>query len=373
MASFFVAPRKQVKFADSSTDNSLESLIDFADAMRRLGKVPKEPAMRKLTPLLLLIAVGCHACPRFFDCTGSCVGKETIVECPKEKADCPPPRAVKEIAQPEPVCAKPPVVETKQPEPIRIKIPPQKIILQNEAAPHAMMQSQPMMQPQGMVQPQSMVQPQAAMVQPQMMMVPTSAMTSSPVGAARPGLTFDFIRIPIPFPRLIAVPTQPQMQAVAVAPQAMVMPQAMVAPQAAMVMPQAAMVQPQAMIPVQPQAAMVQPQAMVMPQAAMVPVQPQAAMVQPQAMIPVQPQAAMVPVQPQAAMVHVQPQAAVVQPQAMVPVQPQAAVVQPQAMIPVQPQAQGISLREAEEFCRMVQEMKRRMDQHRLQDVPPSR
>lgn len=308
--------------------------------------------MRKLTPLLLLIAVGCHACPRFFDCSGTCVGKETIVECPKEKVDCPPPRAVKEIAQPEPVCARPPVVETKQPEPIRIKIPPQKIILQNEAAPHGMVQPQSMVQPQGMVQPQSMVQPQAAMVQPQMMMVPTSAVTSSPVGAARPGLTFDFIRIPIPFPRLIAVPTQPQMQAVAVAPQAMVMPQAMVAPQAAMVMPQAAMVQPQAMV--MPQAAMVP----VQPQAAMIPVQPQAAMVQPQAMIPVQPQAAMVPVQPQAAMVHVQPQAA---------------VVQPQAMVPVQPQAQGISLREAEEFCRMVQEMKRRMDQHRLQDVPPSR
>ncbi len=218
-----------------------------------------------------------------------------------------------------------PEVKFRQPKTIHVKLPPQKIVVESQqqcppAPPHAMPQ-QMMMAP---TQAAPMYQPQAA-----------PGFFQNVTQGARLGLTFDFLRIPIPIPKLIAVPTAPAVPMMMAAQQPVIAAQqpVMAAPQPAMAAPQMARVpvQGQAVVPVQGQA--------------LVPVQGQA-------MVPVQGQA-MVPAQsPQQVMVPVQRPMAVPQAQhryAIVP-QPQAP-----AQAPRQP-----TLEELEEFCRQVAEMRKK-------------
>ena len=84
--------------------------------------------------------------------------------------------------------------------PIRIDVPPQKITIQH--------------QPQPVPQ---VAQAAAVQSQPMVMMPMAAAGMAAPAGRARPGLTIDFFRMPIPFIRLIAVPdAAPQMAAMPV-------------------------------------------------------------------------------------------------------------------------------------------------------------
>jgi hypothetical protein len=228
---------------------------------------------------------------------------------------------------------------------------------------------------------------------------------SVPAGRARPGLTIDFFRLPIPYPRLVAIPTAPEMamvpmaapQVFAVQPQAVTpvapmmqqalaaQPQELVAapPQAA---PQLYAVQPQAVTPVAPmmqQAFVAQPQALVAAPPQPTVYQPQAVVAAPQAAAPV-PTQAVVPVQGHA-VIPVQGQAVVpVQGQAVVPVQGQSlspiqapayAAPQvtaqlltppppvPQAAFSLSPQAlKTLSPEEVEKFCRQVQALQKAME-----------
>lgn len=321
--------------------------------------------MRTILPTLLLFALGCQHCPRVFDCSNSCVTEE--VECPKEACrtpkrvsrpveDCPPERVEKKPAE---VCEKP-QVEKKTPQTIHIKMPQERIIVHvdqhgNPISPQqlAMMQQQQAQSftPQSFA-PQPGVQPQS------MVMMPVVQPQSAPSGRARPGLTIDFFRLPIPFPRLIAVPDAPQQ-----------VQMAMFQPQSFVPVPQQQTFQPQSFVP-QPQQQAFVPQSF----------SPQPQIFQPQSMMPVQGSVNIpvqgtvnvpvqghvpVPVQPQSFV----PQSAAVQPQSlMVPQQQRVIPVVPQSFTPqsavvAQPQMQGISLEQAREFCRLVKELEDRMKQ----------
>ncbi|MCI0457361.1 MAG: hypothetical protein L0Z62_10365 [Gemmataceae bacterium] len=282
--------------------------------------------MRTLLPLLL-VAAGCHSmyppCPP--DC---CEVRKAPECCPPECAQAPPPRAQLSMNPcPTPPPEAPTQVQVRQPPVVHVKVPPQKVVVQAPAQPSPVAPVAPTAAAPQMAAPyQSPYQSLGAIAQ------------SVPVGRARPGITLDFIRIPIPILRLIAVPTTPEItvpwaaaQAIPVAP----VPQAL--PVAAPVAPTYVQALPQPVVPVQPQVvAPAQPQAQ-----AVVPVQGHAVVpVQGQAIVPVQGQA-VVPVQGQ-------PVAAPVVAQ---PVAPQAFPVAPQA-------ARPLSLEEVEEFCRRVQALK---------------
>jgi hypothetical protein len=300
---------------------------------RRL-RCRKGARMRNLLPLLFFVAVGCNHCPRLFDCNscardGEC--KETADCGPKQRGpEVPCPKQPCEEARPPQKCEQAPEIEIRAPKPIHIKVPQQKIIVPEEVQPQAI--QQPAMQPQSFT-PQSFA-PQS-MAPQQMMMVPM-AQSAGPAGRARPGLTLDFFRLPIPFPRLIAVPeAAPVMQAVAVmAPQSFA-PQSFVPQSFA---PQPA---PQAFVP---QAAPVQQHVMV-PVPGTVDVPVQTTMKVPyQAHVPV-------PVPPQSFV----PQSAPVQ------LTPQATTVQPQSSAP--PSVICIPAQQAEEFYRLLEQLKKQTNQ----------
>jgi hypothetical protein len=320
--------------------------------------------MRTLLPLLLFVVIGCNHCARFMDCS-SC-SKEAR-ECVNEVSDQKPKRVSKNDCVVEQPCPKPapqrceqaPEIEIKAPKPIHIKMPPQQYIIENGMQQQAMAygQQQAMMQPQSFAPqsfaPQSFA-PQAAAPQQVMMMPVMQPQSAGPAGRARPGLTLDFFRLPIPFPRLIAVPeAAPQMQAVA-----MVMPQSF-APQS--FAPQS--FAPQSFAPQSFAPQSFAPQSFA-PQAApqqhvMVPV-PGTVDVPVQTMMKVPYQAHVpVPVQPQSFV----PQSMAVQPQAMIGVPQATAGFRPQSA--VQPQMQGITLQQAEEFCRMVEQMKKQANERK--------
>ncbi|HKI36850.1 MAG TPA: hypothetical protein VKA46_33670 [Gemmataceae bacterium] len=207
--------------------------------------------------------------------------------------------------------------------------------------------------------PAQMVTGQQMMIMAPQFATSASAAQSVPVGRARPGITFDFFRLPIPYPRLIAVPTTPEVTTIPMA-------QSVVAlqPQAtAFALP----MQAQAMVPVQAQAVMpVQAQAVMPVQAqAVMPVQAQAVMpVQAQAFMPVQAQA-MAPVQAQAVM-PVQAQAVAPAQTVMVQQAMPAQALIPQQMAPAQAVTsmcppcplRTLTLQEAEEICRQLQQYK---------------
>jgi hypothetical protein len=192
------------------------------------------------------------------------------------------------------------------------------------------------------------------------------------------GLTFDFIRIPVPVPRFVAIPTTQEITLpMAIAPQAVgagpvaAMPQTVMyqaaVPQAPMaaVLPQAAYYQAAA-----PQAIMQQasvPQAMMQPAVpAAVPEPPTHALVpyqahaivpyQGQAVVPVQGQA-MVPLQGQTA---AQPQTFIANPAAI----PQAPQPNAFTFVP-QPTAQPLRMEDVDEFCRRVQALKNSIEAQR--------
>jgi hypothetical protein len=296
--------------------------------------------MRKLLPSLLFFVVGCYHCPRFFDCD-SCTKdaadcKETADCGPKQRnAEAPCPKQACDVKCPPQKCEQAPEIQINAPKPIYVKLPQQKIVVQNEMQPQAMAmaQQQPTMQPQSFT-PQSFA-PQSA--PQQMMMVPIAQPQSAgPAGRARPGLTFDFFRLPIPFPRLIAVPEAvPPVQAVAMmAPQSFA-PQSFApqsfAPQS--FAPQSAPAQQHVMVPV--------------PGTVDVPVQTMMK-VPYQAHVPV-------PVQSQAFV----PQSAAVRPQLM---SPQATTAQPQST--AQPVV-CIPAQQAEEFYRLLEQMKKQANQNK--------
>lgn len=279
-------------------------------------------------------------------CTESCVEPcsnpkpcrtETVVE---RSAPCAAPCAAKSCA---------PEVEVRAAAPVHVKLPPQKIVVEN--APQAQVQQ---VQPQLAYAQTAMMAPQA-----QVQSVPVMAMAESGsdfehtlASSARPGLTFDFIRLPIPIPKLVAVPTAPRMRAFS-----MSMPQAVPVQSVPMQSVPMQSVPVQTM-PVQSMAAtqMVQPvQAMQMPVAqaqTMVPIQGQAVVpVQGQAIVPVQGQA-LVPVQSQA---MVPTQAA-----QQIMIQPQAQIVPTQAATQAAPaQAQGqLTANDLDTICRWWQQQK---------------
>jgi hypothetical protein len=295
--------------------------------------------MRKLLPFLFFIVVGCH-CPRIFDgfaCTKDTSDCKDTADCvPKQRnAEAPCPKQACEVICPPQKCEQAPEVEIKAPKPIYVRLPQQKIVVQNEMQPQAMAvaQPQPVMQPQSFA-PQSFA-PQSAAPQ-QMMMVPVAQPQSAgPAGRARLGLTFDFFRLPIPFPRLIAVPE-------AVAP---VQAVAMMAPQS--FAPQSFAPQSFAPQSFAPQSAPAQQHVMVpVPGTVDVPVQTMMK-VPYQAHVPV-------PVQSQAFV----PQSAPVQTQVM---SPQPATPQPQAA----PRVVCISAEQAEEFYRLLEQMRKQASQNK--------
>jgi hypothetical protein len=241
--------------------------------------------------------------------------------CPREES-CPAP------CPPQQVTAPPPHVEIHQAPTVHVKAP----------APQVVVETAPPVQPQAFQPQQAFMSPQyAAAPQPQGMMALApmgGAFQSAPVGRARPGLTLDFIRVPIPILRLVAIPTTPEYAAVPIA-AAPYFPAAPVAPQ-----PYPVAAAPQPMIP--------QP---------VLPAPPMMAAPAPVAPVPVAvPQPV---VQPAPVAVAPPPQAPThtivgIQGQAIVPVQGQAVVpVQGQAIVPLQGQT-GLPLAPAPAPCEPV-------------------
>jgi hypothetical protein len=170
----------------------------------------------------------------------------------------------------------------------------------------------PQMPPVAPAMPQLMTAPQAYAP----LAAPAGLVQAVPVGRARPGITLDFIRIPIPILRLIAVPTTPEIT-----------------------VPLAA-----------PQLVAYQPQAVMPPVAA------------PQVVAP----AAVVPQAPAPAVVPFQGAVVPVQGQALLPIQGQAAVpmvAQPVMSAPVAPQpTQPLSPQDVAEYCRQIDALKAALD-----------
>src|SRR5262249_45280653 len=131
-------------------------------------------SMRILSLSLLLLGAGCHG-------LGPCKCRECLPPCPpecqeKKEPDCTtyhpretPPRSPEVTSDPfpppspcpPPVEAPPPQVEIRQPPPVHVKIPPQKVVIQSAAAPQAL--------------PQQMVQPLPQAAPPQMVMAAPQA------------------------------------------------------------------------------------------------------------------------------------------------------------------------------------------------------
>jgi hypothetical protein len=175
-----------------------------------------------------------------------------------------------------------------------------------------------------------------------------------PVGLARPGLTFDFVRIPIPFPRLIAIPTTPQITIPFAAPQAVAF-----APQAAAPVMQQFAPAPVAPVVQQVAAAPVAPfvQQVAAPQA-MMPVSGQVTVpVQGQVTVPVNGQVT-VPVQGQVPV----PAGAVFTQPAPIAAAPQVVTVQAAPAAPIAPTApaapQSLNPQDVDAFCRQVDALK---------------
>jgi hypothetical protein len=237
--------------------------------------------------------------------------------------DCPPPPC----AEPAKICPPPP--------------------------PHVEVQ-QAVMQPMALPQPTMAAQPQG--------LTSEANVHYSLAGRARPALAFDFVRIPFPILRLVAVPTTPEVtvpmaaQALTVAPQALVQPQAFVQPQA--------LVQPQAVVQAPP---VVQPQAIVQPQAQAVPVQGTVDVpVQGSVKVPVEGHAI---VQGQG----VSPQGLIVSPQSIT-VTPQAAPATPDAITLglLSPQAlQSADPQVVAQFYQRVDALKAACDRQRGVLLPP--
>lgn len=333
--------------------------------------------MRHCHFLVVLFAVGCqgirgaHCLPCPKDCEADCpqtCQEDCPASCPSEGSRATELPAPCHTDQPPAVtsCPQPSMVRKEAPAPqkIQVKVPPPNVFVNAQVAP------QPA-SPQAYAAPQMMASPQVAPSSPYQV-APLTAMSyahSVPVGRARPGITLDFIRIPIPFPRLIAVPTVPEVTVPVSAPQMVAMQSQAFA--TAPVMPQAVAVQPQAVVTTMPQAAVAQPLVPAAPQA--MPVASQATVpVQAQAVVPVQGQA-VVPVQGQV-IVPVQGQAMISAPgQALAPAPAQAIAVQatlpqtaavPQTVV-LSPQAQKtLSPAEVEAFCRQVEAYKKAMEAH---------
>jgi hypothetical protein len=227
--------------------------------------------------LLGLVLASCVGCRQMKPCTQE--GEvRTAGTCPEQL---PYPQSSRPCAPPAPPQCQPPQVDVRAAPPVHVKLPQQQIVL--EQAPAAPPAAPPMMaQPVAPAAPQMVAMPQSYAP----MSAPGVIVPAAPVGRARPGIALDFIRIPIPFPRLIAVPTtpevtipiayQPQVPAAPVYAAAPVYPAAPVAPPV-----QAPVYQVQAPVaPVMAQPVMAQP--VVAQPVAVQPVAPQ----QPQAISP---------------------------------------------------------------------------------------
>jgi hypothetical protein len=222
------------------------------------------------------------------------------------------------------VTAPPSVVEVRESPPVHIQVPQQTVVVD---MPPAAQPTAPQfaMAPQA---PQFAMAPQA----PQFAMAPqapqfgtSTSVQNVPVGRSRIGFVLDTIRIPLPFFRPIAVPTQQEVTYTVHQPIAPQFVQQSVATQ---------VVQPMAVQPVYQQPMAVQP---VYQQ----PVAAQPVYQQPMAVQPVyqQPVAAQPVYQQQPQYVQVTPQAP----------------VSPQAMQPVTPQTK-------DEYCRQLDAMKAAID-----------
>jgi len=314
--------------------------------------------MRCLIPVVLIWITGCVShCPHrlhksLAHCQPECATAHATA-CEQPQANprpCAPTLGGPEAA---PVCAPAPVaappsirVEHSKPEvevrqaPVHIKLPPQKIVVPREANDY-------FQSAQGMAAAQA-ASPFAAQATPQATVMTPVAVSQSlfgdtVAGRARPGLTFDFIRIPIPFPRFIAVPTQPEFRMTAVQQsvpaQAVMMQQAAFSQAAPMMASAAYPAQNHAVVPVTGQA--------------VVPVQGQAIVpVQGQAVVPVQAAAQMqaMPFQPSVGMsanIAAQPSAAA-----------QCIMIPQQGAAAVQAQANQINPEQMDELCRRWQQYK---------------
>lgn len=172
-----------------------------------------------LLALLAAGGLGCQHCE-----------KKRSADCPPKEicdTECLPAKPVKEICPapecpvPEAKCAPPkPHVEIRQSPPVHVKLPRPQVIVETAAAPVA--PAQPMVA----AQPIAPVAPQVAA--PQVYAPVAATGIHRPINRARLGLTLDFIRLPIPVPRFIAVPTAPEAH-VALAPVAPVAPVAPIA------------------------------------------------------------------------------------------------------------------------------------------------
>jgi hypothetical protein len=274
---------------------------------------------------------------------------------PKCEVKCPPPECPAPRTPPCPapaptvVPAPAPKIEVRQQPTVTIKVPQRQVVIE-QPTPTLAMQAPPMAAP--------MAAPTAAPMASQPMYAPAPAayapvsalggsVQSVPSGRARPGLTIDFFNLPIPFPRLIAVPTSPEITVPVAAPQYVAYaPQ----PQPVAYAPQP---QPVAYAP-QPQPVAYAPQAPVQPVMAAPVAPPQ------QTMVPVQGQVT-VPVQGQVT-VPVQGQVAVpISGQTPVPVSspmviPIQAAPAPTAAMPVT--SQPLNPQDVDNFCRQVDALK---------------
>jgi hypothetical protein len=173
---------------------------------------------------------------------------ECYEECPEEacpEAPCPTPK-----------------VEVCKPRPVHVKAPRSKVILRS---PPPTVVTPPARA--AVAAPQMVAPSQAMVASPQALTSPAAGVNYTVAGRARPGLTIDFIRIPIPFPRLVAIPTTPEITVPVAQPQLTVaQPQAVVAaPQQYVAQPQAVVAAPQYVA--RPQAVAVPPPAPPQPQA----------------------------------------------------------------------------------------------------------
>jgi len=314
--------------------------------------------MKRILFFACLLAIALSACST----TPCCPQKTTSVACepcpasagakPVAEPTCPvaPPAAATPAAAAPVPCPPPPppVVEVRQQpqqqQDIQVQMPAPKIII-NTPAPQTI--TLPAQQPV-LTQPPQM--PQLASYG--MQAIPAGAqVTQIPTGRARLGLTLDSIRIPIPIPRFIAVPTTPEVVLPAVVGAYGATPAAFpTMPMAAAPMMQAAYAQPVQPMMMQPQ--MMQPQ--MMAAAYQQPVQTMQPMMMPAPMVAPAAPPAMLPVQGQLTV----PVAGQVPAHLL----GQAAVAPTLGAVPPAAPAVALDPRTAAEYCRQVEALKAALD-----------
>jgi hypothetical protein len=209
--------------------------------------------MRRLLAIAVLLLGS--ACQHSMTCcrigTGTCpesVCSDNVARTHPAPAPSPPPCEVQTPHAPSAqVCPSPPKVEIAGLEEVRVKAPPQKIVVESPAPAAASVAPQMavMQAPVAQAVPQSaqLVPVVAQAAVPQANMVATTTQTTS-APRARVALGLDWIRIPFPLPRLFAVPgpqeVTTQTQYFAAAPQPVAMQAAVAAPMAQGVMSVAA-------------------------------------------------------------------------------------------------------------------------------------